>query len=282
MTIGEALKRAYELLSEKGIAEPRREASSLMGFALGKELSFLIAHPEYELSLPETEKFEDALSRRASHEPFQYITGRQEFYGLGFEVSPAVLIPRPETELIVENALQIIQDLEDPFICEVGIGSGCILVSILKNNVNATGIGLDISEKALKITERNSIKHGISDRLNLKVSDVFNGLNSQKFDLIVSNPPYVPAKDLETLQAEVRDYEPEIALTDGSTGLTIIKNIIDESPDFLKAGSYLLMEIGFTQSEKVNAMFSPEIWESVEFIDDLQGIPRMLKAKLCN
>lgn len=280
MTIAEALKNAYELLSEKGIAEPRREASSLMAFTLGKDVSFLIAHPEYKLGSSEQEKFEVSLNRRANHEPFQYITGKQEFYGLDFEVTPDVLIPRPETELIVENALKILSDIESPNICEVGIGSGCILVSTLKNSPTASGIGSDISDKALKVAESNAIKHEVINRLDLRISNVFEGLNSQKFDLIISNPPYVPAKDIETLQAEVRYFEPKIALTDGSTGLTIIQKLVDESPKYISPGGYLLMEIGFNQSARVETMFSHDIWQAVEFIDDLQGIPRMLKAKL--
>lgn len=280
MRIGQALIKAHEILSDRPIAEPRREANSLMAFAIGKDLAFLIAHPEYELSQTEYAKFADALKRRAGHEPFQYITGRQEFYGLDFEVTPDVLIPRPETELIVENALRIIDRIESPSVCEIGIGSGCILVSILVNSEKATGLGLDVSQKALKVAERNATKLGVAKRLRLKVSDVFENLGTERFDLIVSNPPYVPAKDLRSLQAEVRDYEPEIALTDGSNGLTIIRKLVLESSKFLNPGGYLLMEIGFSQSETVEKMFSSQIWQSPEFIDDLQGIPRMLKAKL--
>ena len=144
----------------------------------------------------------------------------------------------------------------------------------------ASAIGLDVSEKALRIAEKNAEKHGVLERLKLKVSDVFAELKNEKFDLIVSNPPYVPSEDFSTLQAEVRDFEPQVALTDGKDGLSIIEKIIIESPEFLKANGFLLMEIGFNQSNKVREMFAAEIWREVEFFADLQGIPRMIKAQI--
>jgi release factor glutamine methyltransferase len=139
---------------------------------------------------------------------------------------------------------------------------------------------LDISEEALKIASQNAARHNAAERLNLKISDVFAAFENEKFDLIVSNPPYVPLKEMKTLQAEVRDYEPEVALTDGKNGLSIIERIIVESPNFLKSGAYLLMEIGFDQSKNVREMFAPDKWETIDFLPDLQGIPRTVKAKL--
>lgn len=279
--ISEAIQTATKILDQNGIPEPRREAKSLLSLAIEKNNTFLIAYPEYELSETETETFENFVERRKNREPFQHISGKQEFYGLDFIVSPDVLIPRPETELIVENALDILKDLESPNFCEVGVGSGCISVSILHESVNAYAIGLDISEKAIQIAEKNAVSNNVSSRLELKISDVFASLEThKKFDLIVSNPPYVPQKYLDGLQAEVRKFDPIIALTDGQDGLSIIRKIINESPKFLKTGSFLLMEIGFDQSEKVRMMFDPTIWQTLDFIDDLQGIPRMLKAKI--
>ena len=138
----------------------------------------------------------------------------------------------------------------------------------------------DISEKALEITKLNAEKNSVSERLKLIKSDVFENFENEKFDLIVSNPPYVPTEDFATLQAEVRDFEPHIALTDGKNGLSIIEKIISDAPQFLKPDCYLLMEIGFNQSFKVREMFDPNIWQTVEFLPDLQGIPRMTKAHL--
>ena len=278
--IAEELQEATKILQNSGIAEPRREASSVLSFALKKDKTFLIAHPEYELTEKEEEIFQDFLNRRAAHEPFQYIVGKQEFYGLDFWVTPDVLIPRPETELIVEKAIEILKAKENPQFCEVGIGSGCISVAILHEVRTASAIGLDVSEKALRIAEKNAKWLGVLERLNLKVSDVFAEFNDEKFDLIVSNPPYVPSEDFSTLQAEVRDFEPQVALTDGKDGLSIIEKLIIESPEFLKSNGFLLMEIGFNQSNKVRRMFAPEIWREVDFFPDLQGIPRMIKAQI--
>lgn len=278
--ISEILQSATKTLQQSGIAEPRREANSLLAFALNKNKTFLIAHPEYELNDSEEKHFQQLIVRRANREPFQHITGKQEFYGLDFEVNSDVLIPRPETELIVENAIEILQKIEKPRFCEVGTGSGCISISILHNASKATAIGLDVSEKALKITRRNAEKHEVLARLQLKISDVFAVLADEKFSLIVSNPPYVPSEDISGLQAEVRDFEPIIALTDGKDGLSIVENIVENSPKFLYSKGFLLMEIGFSQAEKVRQMFSAEIWQAAEILPDLQGIPRMVKAQL--
>ncbi len=280
MNISETLHKATEILKENRISEPRREANSLLAFALGKDKTFLIAHSEYELSETEAIKFEKLLTRRAAHEPLQYIRGQQEFFGLDFVVTHDVLIPRPETELIVEAAIEILKEKENPHFCEIGTGSGCISISILHTIKNATATSADISEKALEITKLNAEKNEVADRLKLIKSDVFEHVENEKFDLVVSNPPYVPTKDFESLQAEVRDYEPHIALTDGGNGLSIIEKIITDAPKFLKPDCYLLMEIGFDQSFKVKEMFDPNIWQTVEFLPDLQGIPRMAKARL--
>ena len=279
-TIAETLKNATEILRKSEIVEPRREANSLLAFALHKDKTFLIAHSEYELNNSEIKVFQEYLDRRASHEPFQYITGKQEFYGLDFIVTPDVLIPRPETELVVENALKILKTLKNPRFCEVGTGSGCVSVSILHQNKTASATGLEISAKALSVTRRNAEKHGVLDRFELKISDVFENLSNKQFDLIVSNPPYIPIKDMADLQLEVRDFEPPNALTDGAHGLSIIEKIVNESPKFLKPNGCLLMEIGFNQSVQVREMFSSEIWQTVEIFHDLQGIPRMIKAEI--
>lgn len=280
MNISETLKKATEILKQNGIAEPRREANSLLAFALEKERTFFIAHPEYKLSEKEKTDFENFLTRRAAHEPLQYIRGTQEFFGLDFVVTPDVLIPRPETELIVEAAVEILKEKENPQFCEIGTGSGCISVSILHAVKNAIAKSSDVSEKALEITKLNAEKNLVADRLTLIKSDVCVNYEDEKFDLIVSNPPYVPTEDFETLQAEVRDFEPHIALTDGKNGLSIIEKIIIDAPNFLKPDCYLLMEIGFNQSNKVREMFDLQIWRAVEFLPDLQGIPRMVKAHL--
>lgn len=280
--ISENLKIAAQILQASGIGEARREAVSLLAFALRKDKTFLVAHSEYELSEEEENHFQNFLQRRARREPLQYITGRQEFYKLDFEVTTDVLIPRPETELIVENAVKILREKETSLFCEIGAGSGCISISILNEVKNSRAIGLDISARAMEIAERNARRHNVSERIELKISDVFANLENEKFDLIVSNPPYVPLREIETLQAEVRNFEPLNALTDQRDGFSIIEKIVKTSPRFLKTGGFLLMEIGFNQSEKGSQMFSPEKWRFIEILPDLQGIPRMIKAQIKN
>lgn len=276
--IAETLEQASEILRANEVAEPRREASLLLCLALEKDQTFLIAHPEYKLTETEEDLFRAYVQRRADREPFQHIAGRQEFYGLDFIVTPDVLVPRPETELLVENALTLFLRDQNIFFCEVGIGSGCISVALLHELKMARAIGLDISAEALDVAEKNALKNNVADRLELGVSDVFSELNvDDEFDLIVSNPPYVPLEDFAGLQAEVRDHDPRVALTDGGSGLSIIEKLIRESPQYLKPGGYLLMEIGFNQSFAVREMVDLNIWRSLDILPDLQGIPRMVK-----
>lgn len=280
MTVSEILKNAAAVLQSSGIAEPLREAKSLLSFVLNRNQTFLIAHPEYELSDDEKKRFENFLKRRERREPFQYIVGRQEFYGLDFAVAKDVLIPRPETEIIVENAIEILRETENAKICEVGIGSGCIAISILRHANSAAAIGLDISPKALAIARKNAETHRVAERLELKTSDVFDIFDDEKFDLIVSNPPYISLEEMRTLQAEVRDYEPLTALTDGKDGFSIIEKIIADAPRFLNSKGYLLMEIGFNQAISIQKIFDKNIWRRFEILPDLQGIPRTVKARI--
>ncbi|MGI9036324.1 MAG: peptide chain release factor N(5)-glutamine methyltransferase [Pyrinomonadaceae bacterium] len=281
--VSENLKFAAEILRANGISAPRREAVSLLVFALGKDQTFLVAHDDYKLSEAEEIRFQNFLWRRARREPLQYIRGAQEFYGLDFVVTPDVLIPRPETELIVENAVEILKNVENPRFCEVGAGSGCISISILHEIKTALATGLDISENALQVARKNAENNNVSERLELRFSDIFQTLRrDETFDLIVSNPPYISPEDLETLQAEVRLFEPRAALTDGGDGFSIIEKIILDAPNFLRGGGYLLMEIGFQQARKVSEMFDKNIWQSLELLPDLQGIARTVKARAVN
>jgi release factor glutamine methyltransferase len=279
VNIAETLKNASETLRANEVGEPRREAAALLAFALRKNKTFLIAYPEYEIPSEEENLFREFVRRRSEREPLQYITGKQEFYGLDFSVTKDVLIPRPETEILVEAAIEILRNSENPFFCEVGTGSGCIAVSILHEVQNARATGLEISENALEITKTNAQKHRVSNRLDLRISDVFEVLCDETFDLIVSNPPYISLEEIKNLQAEVQNFEPLVALTDGKDGLSIIEKVIREAPKFLKPDGFLLLEIGFAQSRKVLEMADKKIWREVDFLPDLQGIPRIFIAR---
>ena len=279
MTISEILINASKVLKDHGIHEPRREASSLLEHALQKNRTFLIAHPEYVLEKSERKRFFSFVERRSGREPFHYIVGHKEFYGLDFEITPDVLIPRPETEMLVQHSIEILQEIEIPVFCEVGVGSGCISISILSEVESSSAVGLEISENARAVAKRNAKRHHVANRLKLMHSNIYSALEIERFDLIVSNPPYVPAADIARLEPEVRDFEPHLALTDGGDGLSIIKTIVGESKEFLKSGGFLLIEIGIGQADAVRHMLEPALWQIVEILPDFQAIPRMVRAQ---
>jgi release factor glutamine methyltransferase len=278
-SVAEIIAAAAERLRDAGVPEAQREAVSLVDLTLQRGRAFLTAHPEYELSADEKDRFEEYLARRERREPLQYIRGTQEFYGLEFEVTPDVLIPRPETELLVEMAVEYAREMDAPRILDIGVGSGCIIVSLLRMLPQASGVGADRSEAAIAIAGRNAEKHGVAERLELMSSDVFDGIPSRRFDLIVSNPPYVPAAELESLQKEL-DFEPRNALTDGNDGLDIIRRIVAGAPDRLVSKGTLFIEIGLGQDTEVSKMLRSDVWGAVEVLPDLRGIPRVVRAML--
>jgi release factor glutamine methyltransferase len=275
MNVTAALRTAGEELELSGIDRPRHEASSLLAFAIKRDRTFLFAHPEYVLTNDESRLYSDAISRRSRREPFQYIVGKQDFYGLEFAVDHNVLIPRPETEILVEAAIERLSTLSSPRFLEIGIGSGCITHTILKHIPAATAVGVDISSAALAVARSNAEAHGVERRVDLIVADIYSAFGGQRFDAIVTNPPYVESDDIGGLQPEVRLYEPHIALTDGGNGLSIIERIITGAGHFLLPNGFLLVEIGFGQMESVKTVYDPVIWLEPEFIDDQQGIPRI-------
>lgn len=277
--IAAAIATAAAKLQAAGIEDPRREASSLLAFVLAKDAVFLFAHPEFTLSNDEIANFAAVVERRANREPFHYIVGEKEFYGLEFLVAPGVLIPRPETELLVEDAINFLSELPQPQFLEIGGGSGCISVSILHNVPRSTAIGVDISQAAIDIAAENAKRHNVAERLALKLGDVYRDVEGE-FDLIVSNPPYIPDSDLATLQTEVAGFEPHSALFGGDDGLDIVRRIVADAPQFLKEGGQILIEIGFGQAAGVKELFDSAIWEDIGFIRDLQGIERHAKAKI--
>lgn len=280
MNVNEALKFGTEKLRDASVAEPERESSLLLRLALKRDSAFVYANPDYRLDAVESIMFKAVVKRRSSREPFQYISGVQQFFGLEFNVTPDVLIPRPETEILVEAAINELKNVGAPQICEIGVGSGCISIAMLTNLPKATVIGADISESALKVAKTNALKHDVSERLNLVTSDLFSNVEEKGFDMIVSNPPYVPAVDMSTLQEEVRSFEPEMALVGGTDGLDLVRRIIVDTPERLRAGGTLFLEIGWDQSERVSELFDPNLWSDVDFLPDLQSIPRIAKASL--
>jgi release factor glutamine methyltransferase len=280
ITIAQATREAAHILQRAGLGDARREAASLLAHAIARDRTFLITHAEDGLPSESAIIFRDYVERRAAGEPLQYITGRQEFFSLDFEVTPDVLIPRPETELLVETALGLLDEVgaKEAFVCDVGTGSGCIPVAILHERESVRACGLDISQAALKVAARNAARHDVLKRLTLVASDCFDALDERdaRFNLIVSNPPYVAAAALAGLQREVRDHEPRVALTPGPDGLRLIRRLLIDSTRFLEAGGYFLMEIGYDQHEAVHQLIDRAAWRLLDIHKDLQGIPRIV------
>lgn len=274
MSIAEVLREATQILQDAGVPEARREAGSLLSFVIGKDRTFLISHAGDELDDHHVDQFRDGIKRRAAGVPLQYITGVQDFFGREFRVTSDVLIPRPETELLVEAALEV--DNAAKLICDIGTGSGCIAITLLCELNEARAVAVDKSPAALEIAKFNAHKLSVAERLEFIVSDCFDSLDAREFDLIVSNPPYVSADALAGLQREVRDHEPLVALSPGADGLSIIRRLINEAPAFLTPSGHLIMEIGFDQGEAIPQLIDANLWELREIRPDLQGIPRIV------
>lgn len=281
VTIAQAIVEAAFALRQAGVSEARREAGSLLAYVIARDHTFLITHADEVLAPSELTFYRELIARRAAGEPLQYITRQQEFYGLDFEVTPDVLIPRPETELLVETALDLLRDTLAPLICDVGTGSGCIPVALLRQRADARSVGLDISLPALRVAARNGARHSVRERLALIASDCFAALNpaSAHFTMIVSNPPYVAEQDLAGLQREVREHEPRVALTPGGDGLYVIRRLVTGAPQFLIPGGHLVFEIGFNQHEKVADLIDLHTWSVLDIHKDLQGIPRTVALR---
>jgi release factor glutamine methyltransferase len=285
ISIAEAILEGANVLRKAAVPEPRREAGSLAAHVLERDHSFLLTHADDLMQPDRLECFRGLVERRAQGEPLQYITGHQEFFGLDFEVSPDVLIPRPETELLIETALTLIAARDQSIrICDVGTGSGCIAVTLLHELPNARAVALDISQSAIRVASKNAERHGVAPRIEFVVSDCFEKLpmlTSVPFDLIVSNPPYVADGELSGLQREVRDFEPVTSLISGPDGLSVIRRLLDDGPKFLRPGGHMLFEIGYNQSEAIEKLVSGMgVWQLMQIHQDLQGIPRTVVVKL--
>jgi release factor glutamine methyltransferase len=274
LLIGNAVTAGAQRLRDGAVADPRRDAGLLLAHVIGRNQTFVFTHANDALKDEEHELFRSLIERRAGGEPLQYLTGHQEFYKLDFEVTPAVLIPRPETELIIEAALELLRDDPEPHIADVGTGSGCLAISIINELPTARAVAIDASPSALLVAQRNAEHHGVADRLTLLESDCFSALEANlRFGLIVSNPPYVSEVEMKGLQREV-NHEPRAALAAGPDGLSIIRRLLIEARPFLRPGGHLIFEIGFGQSEAVQQLIDPRVWELVEIRADLQKIPR--------
>jgi release factor glutamine methyltransferase len=285
MTLTETLNSAAIILSTAGITNARLDAEVLLAHIIRKDRVWLITHRDDVLGDNPQQDFDDAIRRRIRREPLQHIIGSQEFWGLEFKVTPDVLIPRPETEFIIEAALAIVHKRNQQVrIIDLCTGSGCIAVSLAKELTSANVIATDASEKALAVARENARNHGVADRIRYLEGDLFDPLEELdirgQIDFIVSNPPYVRAGDMATLQPEVKDYEPLMALIAGPEGTEIAQRIIKHATEYLKKNGALIMEMGLGQAEALtNMVEATGTYAKPEILKDLAGIERVLVAR---
>ena len=281
MTLRAALASAISRLTAANVPSPRLNAELLLMFTLACDRAYLHAHPERKLSAEEQRRYDHALEERERGVPAQYITGHQEFWGMDFIVTPDVLIPRPETEHVIETVLRGVGRAPLPAallrIADVGTGSGCIALALAKELPSAEIHATDISSAALQIARANASRLQLEARVQFHQADLLQGFESGGFDLVVSNPPYVGASEEDQVQLEVRKYEPRNAVFAGPTGLEVIARIIPQARESLKPGGWLVMEISGTIAERVRGLLAD--WDEVEIANDLQGIPRVAAAR---
>jgi release factor glutamine methyltransferase len=257
-----------------------QDAELLLRLLTSRDRAWIIAHPDEELTAEQAEEFECWLDRRGRREPIQYITGECEFYGLPFKVMPDVLIPRPETEHLVEKVLELAQRFENPRIIDIGTGSGAIAVTLAHIASASRITATDVSDAALTVARENAKLNGVEPRIRFSQGDLFAPVAGERFDLVVANPPYVPSVERETMSVEVRDYEPALALFAGIDGLDIYRRLISAAPNVLVPGGFIALEIGYGQAPAVEGLLAAAGFRQIESIPDLQGIPRVAWARL--
>jgi len=280
-----ALNSAIRRFEKESVPSPRMNAELLLRFTLDCDRAYLYAHPERQLSEEEQSRYQAAQNERARGVPAQYITGHQEFWGMDFIATPAVLIPRPETELVIETVLELARTSDiggqgrPPHtlrIADVGTGSGCIALALAKEFPHAEISATDISAAALEIARANAARLGLTGRVSFHESDLLDGLPGD-FDFVVSNPPYVGDSEEDQVQLEVRKFEPREAVFAGPSGLEVIHRLIPRAQAALRPGGWMVLEISGSIAEPLRPLLRG--WEDIAILPDLQGFPRVAKAR---
>ncbi len=277
MQLRQALTTAIEHLTEHSVGSPRMNAETLLMFVLNSDRAYLYAHPEYELTADEQARYDEAIAERSTGRPAQYITGHQEFWGMDLIVSPAVLIPRPETEHVIETVLELARAKHAHRIVDVGTGSGCIALALAMEMPWARVEAVDISPPALEVARANAARLQLDHRIIFHQSDLLAGAPAAAYDFVVSNPPYVPESEPEQAQREVREFEPKMAVFAGESGLEVYRRLAPQARAALKPGGWLVVEIGYSLAAAVHELVKD--WVEVRVTPDLQGIPRVVAAR---
>lgn len=280
MTIEDSLRKGEARLNAGAHPErARADAESLLLHLAGKNRAWRLAHAGDDLREDVAARYAELLERRAQGEPIQYITGAAEFYGLPFRVTRDVLIPRPETEHVVEKTIELAAAFAAPRIADVGAGSGAIAVALAHRLPAAHITAMDRSAAALSVAGKNAARNGVADRIRFFEGDLLAPAANEQFDVIVSNPPYVPEGDRDSLPVEVRGYEPAQALYAGADGLAIYRRLIPAAFAALAPGGFVVLEIGYGQQTAVRSLLAGSGFEEIGFTADLQGIPRVAFAR---
>jgi release factor glutamine methyltransferase len=278
-TILDVLNWTAERFATAGIESPRLDAELLLADALATDRLHLYLDHDRPLGDDELARFRDRVRRRIAREPVAYIVGRREFWSLSFKVTPAVLIPRPDTELLVETAAARLKTHPAPRIVDVGTGSGAIAVALARELPAARVDAVDLSEDALAVARENALALGVAERVAFRRGDLLGEAGAGVYDLVVSNPPYVAPEAYEALMPEVRLYEPKAALVAADGGMAIVRRLVRDAPAALRPGGLLLIEIGFDQADRARALFADrETWEEPVVLKDLAGRDRAVLA----
>jgi release factor glutamine methyltransferase len=276
VTVAGTVQKAAARLAEGPHSERARlDAEALLLYLLGANRAWLIANGDDEIGEESASRYAELVERRYRGEPIQYITGETEFYGLPFRVTPDVLIPRPETEHLVEQAIALARELAEPRIVDVGAGSGAIAVALAVHLADARITTIDVSSDALAVARENAARNAVSEQVRFLVGDLLEPVAGEEFDLVVSNPPYVADRDRESLSVEVREHEPAQALFAGEDGLGVYRRLIPAGYAALAPGGTILLEIGYGQAESVRALLAGSGFEGIYFVPDLRGIARV-------
>ena len=279
MTAGNAIRDAVRRLGQAGVKSPQVDVEWLIADLLSCNRSEIPLHAQTDLTAEDQDLFSRRVERRTRREPLQHILGTANFLGYDFQVSAEVLIPRPETEVLVELALEFLVNLPNPSVFDLGTGSGCIALSLAKRCPKASIIGTDVSREALALARANAVSLGILDQVEFRHADglaVF--AKGKQVDLILSNPPYVPTANIDTLEPEVRDHDPRLALDGGPDGMQFYRLLADEGQSHLKSGAKLMAEFGDGQAATIVDLFDQAGWPSVTTVNDLSHQPRILIA----